>query len=101
MHQSPDILASFGDWETRMERALASVRAGRGVLVVDDDPRGGTHEPCKGAAFFQACIQVSVVQAGDHVIRAVSDQPAGKPERCGGDELLLLSNRPQICDRGR
>ena len=39
MHQSPDILASFGDWETRMERALASVRAGRGVLVVDDEDR--------------------------------------------------------------
>ena len=39
MHQSPDILASFGDWETRMERALASVRAGRGVLVVDDKDR--------------------------------------------------------------
>ena len=37
MHQSPDILASFGDWETRMERALASVRAG--VLVVDDEDR--------------------------------------------------------------
>ena len=39
MHQSPDILASFGDWETRMERALASVRAGKGVLVTDDEDR--------------------------------------------------------------
>ena len=51
MHQSPDILASFGDWETRMERALASVRAGRGVLVVDDEDRENEGDLVAAAEF--------------------------------------------------
>ena len=40
MHQSENLLAQYGvDSYTRVERAIADLRAGRGVMVVDDDNR--------------------------------------------------------------
>lgn len=39
MHQPQSPLASFGSSQERLRAALASVRAGQGVLVVDDEDR--------------------------------------------------------------
>lgn len=39
MHQSQSPLVSFGSSRKRMRAALAAARAGRGVLVVDDEDR--------------------------------------------------------------
>ena len=40
MHQSENLLAQYGvDSYTRVERAIADLRAGRGVMVVDDENR--------------------------------------------------------------
>lgn len=39
MHQSQSPLVSFGSSRERMRAALAAARAGRGVLVVDDEDR--------------------------------------------------------------
>lgn len=39
MHQSQSLLAAFGSSEERLRQALTAVRAGQGVLVVDDEDR--------------------------------------------------------------
>ena len=40
MHQSENLLAQYGvDSYTRVKRAIADLRAGRGVMVVDDENR--------------------------------------------------------------
>ena len=39
MHQTSLSLHSFGSAEERVRKALASLRAGSGVLVVDDEDR--------------------------------------------------------------
>jgi 3,4-dihydroxy 2-butanone 4-phosphate synthase len=56
MHQSPLTLDSFGSAEERLARALASLRAGGGVLVVDDADREN-----EGDLIFSA-RQISVPQ---------------------------------------
>ena len=40
MHQSENLLAQYGaDSYLRVKRAIADLRAGRGVMVVDDENR--------------------------------------------------------------
>ena len=56
MHQSPLTLDSFGNAAERLQRALASLRDGGGVLVVDDADREN-----EGDLIFSAS-QISVPQ---------------------------------------
>ena len=44
MHQPTSLLAQYGeDAIVRVERALADLRAGKGVMVVDDEEIGRAH----------------------------------------------------------
>ena len=98
MHQSENLLAQYGvDSYTRVKRAIADLRAGRGVMVVDDENRENegdlilstdfltVEQMAQGTAF---CVSIEAahgcttgVSAKDRVttIKAAAN-PNGKPE---------------------